>query len=407
MEAYLARQPIFDIRHRVIGYELLYRDAHAQERARILDSDKATCQLLSDAVTLFGLPRLTNAKRAFVNFTENLILNDFVRLTNPREVVVELLEDIQVTDALVEKLGELKRAGYTLALDDYTGGDEFERLLPLIDILKVDFRLTSREEQARIAAQKKVRPGLRLLAEKVETRHELERAHAMGYDLFQGYYFSRPRTVQKRFASPAKSSYGRILKELQHPNIDVERCARIVRADAVLSYRLMQKVRRLEYYRGNAIHNIPQALTMMGTNEMRRWFILVLARENSVVESEELLREAYLRGTFAEQLMRHTQYAAWSEEGFFLGMFSLMDRILGIRTETLLKEVALPSPVVQALLWREDNFYTQLLQYIMIYEMVNPALIFPDIGLDISEREVSSLYMRCLVDADRTFNLTK
>ncbi len=97
MYTFLARQPIFDAEYNVYGYELLYRNAENSLSADVIDGTSATKRVLSDAITLFGLNTLTNSKPAFVNFTEELILEGFPFLADPKDIVVELLEDIKVT----------------------------------------------------------------------------------------------------------------------------------------------------------------------------------------------------------------------------------------------------------------------------------------------------------------------
>ena len=164
LEAYLARQPIFDTNYQVQGYELLYRDAQNQTKAEFVDGDQATRCLLSDAITLFGLPNLTNSKPAFINFTENLILSGYVYLTRPEEVVIELLENITVSDRMIEKLREMKERGYIIALDDYDQNSRFDPIMPYIDIIKVDLRLTTPEQQGEIARTWGGKTGVRLLA---------------------------------------------------------------------------------------------------------------------------------------------------------------------------------------------------------------------------------------------------
>lgn len=403
MDAYIARQPVFNQKREVTGYELLYRDGVSGNQAIFTDGDKATSRLLSDAITLFGLPKLTNRKPAYVNFTENLIMNDFVLLARPQEVVVEILESVKATDALLNKLEGLKKQGYVLALDDYTGDSSFDRMLPYIDILKVDFRLTTPQRRKEIVHRSKKQTGLRLLAEKVETQEEFEQAADLGYQLFQGYFFQKPVMFGKKLPSLAATSYGRILKEMQNRDINLDNCARIIHADPVLTYRIMQKAQTMQYYRGNIITVIQQALMLMGTDELRRWIILLLARENNVTRCDELVRESYLRGIFAERLLAQTEHADRSEEGFLLGMFSLLDKILGLSMEEILQDVELGSEVKDALLGVQENRYTPLLQYIIVYEMGNPSLLLPNIGIALSSREVARLYMRCLIDVDKTF----
>ena len=83
MYAYIARQPIYNLNKEIRSYELLYRDARSGNVSNITDEDAATRSVLSEAMSLFGLSRLTNGHMAYIHFTKNLILNDFVRLADP------------------------------------------------------------------------------------------------------------------------------------------------------------------------------------------------------------------------------------------------------------------------------------------------------------------------------------
>lgn len=403
MYAYVARQPIFNIYKEVVGYELLYRDGKSGNAANIVDGDAATYSVLSDAITLFGLPMLTNKHSAFVNFTRNLIMNDFVFLTNPKDIVVELLEDINVDATLLNKLEAMKQAGYVLALDDYAGDPKFDPILPLLDIVKVDFELSPDRGRQREISEKLREVGVSLLAEKVETVEDFDAAADMGFTLFQGYFFEKPRIFNKRIPTLAKSSYGRILGELQKHDVDFDTCAHIIHSDASMTYMLMKKVQSLNYYRGNPIVGIKLALVMMGVGDLRRFILLLLARKNNVTQSDELVRRAFMRGLFVEKLIKNSNHELDSEQGFLLGMFSLLDRILGTKMEDLLKDIGLDPDVKQALVGREENIFSYFLQYVLIYEMGNPRLILPDVKLRVDDRTVADFYMECMVNTDATF----
>jgi EAL and modified HD-GYP domain-containing signal transduction protein len=393
----------------VTAYELLYRDSGNLEEAQFVDGSRATCRLMSDAITVFGLPKLTNGRPAYINFTDSLLLNDFVRLAKPDEVIVEILEDTQVSELLVEKIKYLRRQGYRFALDDYVGDPRCAPLLPLIDVVKVDFRLTTPEKQGEIVRSLKKYKRITLLAEKVETEEEVNRAISLGFQRLQGYFFAKPTTLKAEHGSVVASSYMRLLAELNRPSgVDFSVCAKVIHADASLTYRLLRRVQKLAYYRGNMITAIQHALVMMGADELRRWTLLSLARDNNATKSEETVRQAYLRGAFAKRLMRCGPEKDDEEHGFLLGMFSLLDQILNVDMETLLKEIELPSEISQALLGEaEDSYYSRLLQYIRIYEDHSDTKPLPDIGLTVNGREVARLYMDSLVETDEAFGVTE
>lgn len=401
MYTFLARQPIFDEKYNVYGYELLYREAERSSSADIIDGNSATKRVLSDAITLFGLDTLTDSKPAFVNFTEDLLLTDFPLLADPKDIVVELLEDVRVTPEVIEKVRTLKEKGYTIALDDYTGETDFDKILPYIDIVKVDFMLTDPAEQERIA--KDLGTSVRLLAEKVETNEEYERAVSVGYKLFQGYFFARPKTYKKKVQEISPTTFVMLLTELDREDVDFKKCCSIIRTDTVLTYRMLQKMSTMEYFRGHAIDKVENAFVMMGMINFKRWLILIVARDNNKTGSDELVRAAFLRGLYAEELMKKSSRPSESESAFLLGMFSLLDKILGESKGKLLEDVAISEEVRDALLGKEENIYSKLLEFIIDYEKQTNKVSLVELGIRISEVDAYKLYVSCVAKVDSTF----
>lgn len=399
MQSHIGRQTIFDRNLNVMGYELLYRAGDGATEAAVLDGDRATRTLLSDALMVFGLNNLTDGRCAYVNFTEKLVLSDFVLLTDPRQITVELLEDIPVTERLARRLKELKEKGYRLALDDYTGNPAYDPILPLIDVLKVDFLLTDPKKQAEIAARYR-HSRTTLLAEKVEDRATYERALQQGYRLFQGYFFERPTNIRKELPDLNSASYIGLLRELNKPDTDLKACAEMIRADATLTFRLLKKVQTLQYYRGNSVQVIQQAVAYLGIDELYHWVILLLARDCNATHSNETVREAYLRGIFTERLMEHSPYCDKKSTGFLLGMFSLMDVIMDRPLGDLLQEVDLPQEVKEILLGTSKSPLRDYLQFAISYERWKPAEL-PE--LNVEADVLVDVYMQCIKDTDWAF----
>ena len=402
MYTFLARQPIFDDKYNVYGYELLYRDADQASFANVSDGNVATKRVLSDAITLFGLNALTDSKPAFVNFTEELILEEFPTLADPKDIVVELLEDVKITPKIIEKVAKLKNEGYTIALDDYSGDPNFDEILPYIDILKVDFMLTEKVAQENIA--KKLGHTLTLLAEKVETNEEYEWAKSMGYKLFQGYFFSCPVTYKKKTQQISFATSLMLMEELGKENVDFAKCCSIIRTDTVLTYKLLQKMSTVEYFRGHAINKVENAFTMMGVSNLRRWLLLVVARGNNKTGSDELARLAFLRGLFAESLIKKSSKSNESESAFLMGMFSLLDKILGEDREKLLEHLVISEAVRDALLGKLENIYSQLLDFIIDYENQRNRISLQSLGINVSEDELLRIYANCVARVDATFS---
>jgi len=143
---YVARQPIFDREQKVFAYELLYRSG-SENYFTSLDEDRATIEVISNSILLIGLNTLTRGKKAFINFTRNLLEEEVVTSLSSEHVVIEILENIEPDEKLLHTCRDLKKSGYLIALDDFVYEQKYEPLTKLADIIKIDFKNTGEKER--------------------------------------------------------------------------------------------------------------------------------------------------------------------------------------------------------------------------------------------------------------------
>ncbi|MGB5824540.1 MAG: hypothetical protein WBH44_10750, partial [Proteocatella sp.] len=241
MDVYIARQPIFDKDKILFGYELLYRKNSENRFSGDIDGTQATCAVLSDAITVFGLENLTNGRPAFVKFTRDLMMDEFALFANPEDVIVEIFQDDDIDDDFVDKAKELKKLGYTIALEGFDGDGKNDGLLEHVDILKVDFIKLDKQKRNEIT-KKYMGSGKKLLAEKVEMHDDFIEAVEDGYSLFQGYFFEKPKMFSKKSSEIGKSSYIRVICELNKDDSDINEIAKIINQDVGLTYKLFQRI---------------------------------------------------------------------------------------------------------------------------------------------------------------------
>ncbi len=405
MYAYIGRQAIYNTVFNVAGYELLYRrNEHIGAAGIGMDGDEMTRSVLLDAVNVFGIKNLTNGLPAYINFTRNLIMDDFAYLFDPSEIIVEVPAEVFVNDALVGKLSGLQRAGYRLSLNSYNeqnGRIKFDRIINSFDVIRVQTggknKLLLKDTLQRLRFSR-----AQLLAERVETEAEFEMVQSLKFTLFQGYYFERPDCVSKQVPLTA-TSYGRLIVELMKPLPNFEMCCRIAESDPMLAHMFLRHVLKARYNRENLGGEIRRAMTLMGLEGIRLWTAAQFLKQVNTSNSDELARKAFLRGRFVERLMQNSEVTIAREQGFFLGMISLLDQLTGSSIETILSELHAPPGAQAALLGTEENEYSAFLQYAMAYEQASNAMYFPDIKLRLGDRRVSNLYMECMEDTDKAF----
>jgi c-di-GMP-related signal transduction protein len=240
LDVFVARQPIFTKRQKLFAYELLFRDSY-ENACTCADGDQATSDVICNSFFAIGMDILTGGKRAFINFTENLLRREIPLLLPKEVVVVEILETVEPTPALLAACVKLKQAGYLLALDDFVFQTEFIPLLDICDIIKVDFLTTIGHDRKKIMHDIGER-NIKFLAEKVETRADFEQAVKFGYSYFQGYFFSKPIVLKGKNAPTSKINQLRVFKvlqELDKENFTFENIEKFIMYDLALSYQLL------------------------------------------------------------------------------------------------------------------------------------------------------------------------
>ncbi|MBV8658236.1 MAG: EAL domain-containing protein, partial [Burkholderiales bacterium] len=194
---FLGRQPIVGRNRELVAYELLFRSGQ-DNQAQVADDVAASAAVMQHAFTGLGLQAVLEDKLGFINLSESLLMSDVIEVLPRDRVVLEILETVPLTAAVVERCRALRAAGYRLALDDVIRFDEAQRaILPLIEVVKLDVLAMDREETERVV--RALRPfNVRLLAEKIDSPSQHDFCHALGCDLFQGYFFAKPTILTGR-----------------------------------------------------------------------------------------------------------------------------------------------------------------------------------------------------------------
>ena len=366
-EAFIGRQAILDQQKKVYAYEILFRSGLKNAFDPNLDGNVATQSVMVNAMLDFGMNKLVSDKRAFINFTEQNLLNRAPKLLPSENVVVEILETVQPTPEILQVVQELKEAGYKIALDDFVLMPGYEPLINMADIIKVDFRITTDPEE-RKNLREILPKHVRLLAEKIETEEEFQQALDFGYVLFQGYFFCKPAVLhQKRLTSNALSKM-RLLREINRQNIDFSSITGVISSDTNLVHKLLTYINSAGVGLNNHVSNLKQATVLLGASGVRRWVTLVSLQTFSEDKRPELFTLSLLRAKFCEIIAGELKRPGLtSDTAFLLGMFSLLDVLLSLPMDDVLKEVSLSDELSDALRGK-DNDLRRLLDLAVAYE---------------------------------------
>lgn len=380
---YAARQPIFDQDKKLFAYELLFRDSLENVFPGGVDEDEATSKLIEASQFNLGLEDFTGQLPAFINFTQETLLKKFPLLIPKEQVVVEVLETVRPGKKLLAAIQDLKEAGYTIALDDYEHEAVWLHFFPYVDIIKVDFRASSKEDILVIKKAAAKYP-IKLLAEKVETYEEFNMALEMGFCLFQGYFFSEPEVMQSKALSPSQMSLAELLYESSKSEMDLEKIIEIFERDVTLSFKLLRYANSATFKRRSEIGTIRQALVVLGQGELKRFLALLFTAQVNSSKPVELIRLSMSRAQFCEHIGRIHNALPDPSIAFLTGMLSLIDAILDEPIESVMSKLPLADEIKDALIKGEGVLakYVELIKSYELAEWDKANTIVSSLGID-------------------------
>jgi EAL and modified HD-GYP domain-containing signal transduction protein len=352
---YLARQSILDRNQELYAFELLFRSGHANA-AQFTDGTRATATVMQHVLNEFGLDAVLGKYKGFINLDETMIMSDLIELLPRDRVVLEVLETVQLNDRVVKRLTDLKTQGFSLALDDVIGlPPELERVLSSIDIVKVDIQQLSMDAVAKMTMTLK-RRGVRLLAEKVDDRDQVQACLDLGFEFFQGYYFAKPQIMTGKRLSPAETTIMRLLGMLVS-DADTDELEALVKQEPGLTMNLLRMTNSVGAGTRHRISSVSSALMVLGRRQLLRWLQLLLysAHPGSVPMPSALMQLAATRGRFMELLAGAWKDNAVSDRAFMTGIMSLMETLLSTPIADILAPLPVADDVKNALLERSGR----------------------------------------------------
>lgn len=365
-EIFVARQPIFDIRQNVYGYEIFYRSSETNSFDNTRH-DIATASTLMNAFVAFGLDNLTNNKPAFINFHESFIIEEIPELFPTDNLVIEMPALLEPTPAILARFKALHEKGYVIALGDFAIKPGFEPFLDYARIVKLDFKKLGIDDVRNVIIRCKLKPHLIFLAEKVETHEEFECARKIGCSLYQGYYFGRPIMHRTQTLQSLEVTYISLLNAVSKNEIDFSEVSKIILRDMSLTYYLLKLVNAPAFGLLSRVTSVRQALVVLGEREIQKWFSMIVLNIIGKEKPGELIRVSLLRARLAELLAAKTPMRTKSEHFFLAGLFSMLDAIMDRPFMQIVHEIYLPEAVKNYLLGTE-GMITPVMSLVIAYE---------------------------------------
>ena len=349
-QLFLGRQPILDRDQRLFAYELLFRNSR-QNAADVTSGVQATATVIANAFAELGVEAALGDCRGFINVDEDFLFSDMLEVLPRHAVVLEILETVPPSAAVIERCSALKAAGFTLALDDVVQcAPEFAGLLALVDVIKVDIQPLSRIELMQLVM--KLKPlGKQLLAEKVDSHEQMEQCLKLGFSLFQGYYFAKPTIITGKKLDHSQLSLMKLMG-LLFSDADTAKLEEALRPEPGLTLNLLRMTNSVGAGSSQKITSLRHAITVLGRRQLQRWLqLLVFAAGGQTGSSNPLLLMAATRGRLMELLAEEIRLGdgPFADQAFMAGIMSLMPVVIGLPIADIVTQLGLTSNVRDAL----------------------------------------------------------
>lgn len=348
-----ARQPIFDVNLNIRAYELLFRPANEHvdiPQKEGFDGDMATSQVMFSAFTEVDISEISENNPVFVNFTARWLTE--APPINPKQIVIEVLESVEITDQVIEDIKQLSNRGYTIALDDFEFSEQWKPVLEIADYVKLDV-LKFDSKHLKQTIQKLAPYKVKLLAEKIEDYEKLKECINLGFEYFQGYFLCKPQNITGKKIPATRLSVMQIIAELQSPDTSIKELEKLISRDPTLSYKLLRIINSAAFSTVKKIDSLHHAITLLGLSQVKSWITLI-SLTNLSDKPDALLTTSLVRAKMSEILSQKSQL---KDQGkyFTIGLFSVLDAFFDQEMTDILKNLPLTDEVKNALLHHQGT----------------------------------------------------
>lgn len=394
----IARQPIVDNRRAVFGYELFDRTHPETPHAPAND-----VALVFSALAHTGSEALVGQFAIFVNSTHNSLAGGHLDLVQPERLVLEIEglegDDEAEIEARSHALQGLRKRGFRLAFNQRVLQPAYASWQPLADFIKLDLAAIDPMQLPKLIQTALTRTGARLIAEKTETAAQYEQLSGYGVDLFQGYWFAKPDVIKTRMLAPSQANVI-LLINLVRNQASTDEIEQVLKKDAMLGFNLMRLINSSGFGLTREITSFRQAVMLLGLKKLFRWAALLLTTARAGGAPPVVGSTAVVRGRLMELLAAESMSPEECDAAFVVGVFSLLDVMLGMPMEQAVGLLTLQQPLVDALL-HGTGAYADLLALARACESGDSQEFRrAAAALHLSERQISLAHLDALAWAD-------
>ncbi len=355
----ISKQKIFDNKNQVFAYELTFTD-NDDNPTGLSSNVKATSKLIMSSITSKELDKLLGRKSlAFVNVDEETLLKGILDVLDKERFVINILEDIKLSEKVIARIVQYKKRGFKLSLEHFDSSAEmikkFNRLFNYIDIIKMDVVLSEPENLEKIVA--KFKGGrIKLLAQNIESKEDLTKYSAMGFDYFQGYFLDKPEIMEIIGSKePAQIIILQLIKIIKE-NDSTNQLEFFIKQQPDLSFKLVEFFNRSKKFMV-PVESLMQVITLMGREKLLRWLMVYLYSEVSKnPASQTILALAIKR---AERMEAEASQIN-KDKAYLAGMFSMLSSIFETDVKELMDHIKMDNDITSLVVNNKGIFAPSL-----------------------------------------------
>lgn len=397
--AMIARQAIVNTQRAVFGYELFDRSTTSHAHTAATDA-----AMLFNALSSAGIKTLGGKKLVFINCTHESLAGGHLELIHPEKVVLEVptlpadstADDIEYR--LITLLNLHKR-GFRLAFDQQALHPAYAPWLALAAFIKLDMTTFAPEQAKDLVRFSRAYSRAQLVAEKVETAEQHALMADLGVTLFQGYWFSKPALVKTQTLRPSHAIIIQLINLVRN-QAETVAIEAVLKKDPTLSFNLLRFINSSGFGLSCEITSFRHAVMILGFKKLFRWAAMLLTTSRADNAAPAIGTAAVVRGRLMELLAAELLLPEECDNAFVVGMFSMLDTMLGIPMDEALDSLALPQPVLDALL-HGTGVFAPFLALTKACESGDDAMFAQHAdSLNLTSRQVNLAHLDALAWAD-------
>ncbi|MFW6001405.1 MAG: EAL and HDOD domain-containing protein [Halanaerobium sp.] len=363
----IIRRPVLNKNKELIAYELLYQNKRSKNYKG--SNFEYTTDRLNEDFRFVEENNLSDGKKIFIEFDNNLFKGEVSELIFKDQIGVEISYQLEQTNDIIKGIKELKNKGSLIILDNPDLNNAEQPLIGLADIVKIDFNKFSLEKlQAFISMLKEdYNKDLSFLAENIDDYKEFNAGLEVGFDYFQGRFFTKPDVVTQENIPGYKINYLNFLKELNKEEFDFEELEKIIKNDMSMSASILKMINSAYY--GYKVSSITQATKLLGFKGLKKWSLIYFIEGLHNDKPDILFVNTLTRAKFAESLAESFNIPEQSSDLFTMGMFSMMDAFTDQPLLKVLKDLPLTAKIKIALV-KEKGELGEVLKLVKAFEAV-------------------------------------